>query len=58
VDRDTPVSKTPTHPFITKEVIQGVILELGAIVTSDHQYIFDGLLGLMLVLEEIYPCIS
>jgi hypothetical protein len=52
-----------TNPLITKESIQGVVLELDAIVTSDHQYIltiltlyfigevFDGLLGLMLVLE-------
>jgi hypothetical protein len=58
------------NPLITKEVIQGVVLELGAIVTSDHQYIltiltlhfigevFDGLLGLMLVLEEIDSCVS
>jgi hypothetical protein len=27
------------NPFITKEVIQGVVLELGAIVTLDHQYL-------------------
>jgi hypothetical protein len=27
------------NPFITKEIIQGVVLERGAIVTSDHQYI-------------------
>jgi hypothetical protein len=58
------------NPFITKEDIQGVVLELGVIVTSNHQYIFtilmlnligevlNGLLGLMLVLEEIDPCIS
>jgi hypothetical protein len=58
------------NPFITKEVIQGVVLELGAIVTSNHQYIFtilmfnfigealNGLLDLMIVLEEIDPCIS
>jgi hypothetical protein len=49
------------NPLITKKIIQGVVLELGAIATSDHQYvftilmlhfigeIFDGLLGLMLV---------
>jgi hypothetical protein len=58
------------NPLITKEIIQGVVLELGVIVTSDHQYIltiltlhfigevFEGLLGLMLVFEEIEPCIS
>jgi hypothetical protein len=58
------------NPIITKEVIQGVVLELGAIVTSDHQYIltiltlhfigevFGGLLGLILVLEEIDSCVS
>jgi hypothetical protein len=49
------------NPLITKKIIQGVVLELGAMVTSDHQYvftiltlhfiggIFDGLLGLMLL---------
>jgi hypothetical protein len=58
------------NPFITKEIIQGVVLERGTIVTLDHQYIltiltlnfigevFDGFLGLMLVLEEIDPCVS
>jgi hypothetical protein len=59
-----------TNPFITKEVIQGVVLELSAIITSNNQYIFtiltlnfigevlDGLLGLVLVLKEVDPCIS
>jgi hypothetical protein len=58
------------NPLITKKIIQGVVLELGAIVTLDHQYIltilmlhfigkvFDGLLGLMLVREEIDPSVS
>jgi hypothetical protein len=27
------------YPFITQEVVQGVVLELGAIVTLNHQYI-------------------
>jgi hypothetical protein len=56
--------------LITKEVIQGVVLELGAIVTPDHQYtltiltlhficeVYEGFLGLMLVLEEVDPCVS
>jgi hypothetical protein len=59
-----------SNPLITKEIIQGVVLELDAIVTLDYQYIltiltlhfigevFDGLLGLMLVLEEIDSCVS
>jgi hypothetical protein len=58
------------NPLITKKIIQGVVLELGTIVTLYHQYIltilalhfigeiFDGLLGLMLVLEEIDPSVS
>jgi hypothetical protein len=58
------------NPFFTKEIIQGVILELGVIVTSYHQYILtiltlhfigevlDGLSSLILVLEEKDPCIS
>jgi hypothetical protein len=49
------------NTLITKKIIQGVVLELGAMVTLDHQYvftilslhfigeIFDGLLSLMLV---------
>jgi hypothetical protein len=59
-----------TNPLISKEITQGVVLELGAIVTLDHQYIltiltllfigevFEGLLDLMLVFEEIDPYIS
>src|SRR3954470_7753854 len=55
------------YPLITKEIIQGVVLELGAIVTSYDQYgnivltldhvdeVDEGLLGLILQLEEIYP---
>ena len=54
-------------PLITKKLIQGVVLELGAVVTSYCQdlcivltlsficKVDDGLLGLALPLEEIYP---
>ena len=57
-------------PLITKELIQGVVLELGAVVTSYCQdlcivltlsficKVNDGLLGLTLPLEEIYPSVS
>jgi hypothetical protein len=57
-------------PLVTKKLIQGVVLELGAVVTSNHQNLCfmltlsfickvdDGLLSLTLALEEIYPCIS
>ena len=54
-------------PLITKKLIQGVVLELGAVVTSYCQdlcivltlgfirKVNDGLLGLALPLEEIHP---
>src|SRR6187399_2425419 len=57
-------------PLITEKLIQGVVLEFGAVVTSDHQdlclmltlsficKVDDGLLGLTLLLEEIYPSVS
>ena len=57
-------------PLIAKKLIQGVVLELGAIVTSYCQdlcivltlcficKVNDGLLGLTLPLEEIYPSVS
>ena len=57
-------------PLITKKLIQGVVLELGAVVTSDHQNLClmlslsfickvdDGFLGLTLLLEEVYPSVS
>ena len=57
-------------PLITKKLIQGVVLELGAIVTSYRQNLCivlalsfickvnDGLLGLTLPLEEIHPSVS
>ena len=57
-------------PLITKKLIQGVVLELGAVVTSYCQdlcivltlsficKVNDGLLGLALPLEEIYPSVS
>ena len=57
-------------PLITKKLIQGVVLELGAVVTSYCQdlcivltlgfirKVNDGLLGLTLPLEEIYPSVS
>ena len=57
-------------PLITKELIQGVVLELGAIVTSYRQdlcivltlcficKVNDGSLGLALPLEEIHPSVS
>jgi len=55
------------YPLITKKSIQGVVLELGAIVTSYYQHggivltlnqvdeVDEGLLGLTFQLEEIYP---
>ena len=58
------------NPLITKEIIQGVVLELGAIVASYYQHgdivltlnqvdeVDEGLLGLTLQLEEIYPRVS
>src|SRR3954462_5178464 len=58
------------YPLITKEIIQGVVLELGAVVTSYDQHgkivltldhvdeVDEGLLGLTLQLEEIYPQVS
>src|SRR3990170_4841092 len=57
-------------PLVTKKLIQGVVLELGAVVTSNHQYLCfmltlsfiskvdDGLLGLTLPFEEVYPSVS
>ena len=57
-------------PLITEKLIQGVVLDLGAVVTSDHQNLCfmlslsfickvdDGLLGLTLLLEEEYPGVS
>ena len=57
-------------PLITKKLIQGVVLELGAIVTSYCQdlcimlalsficKVDDGLLSLTLPLEEVYPSVS
>ena len=57
-------------PLITKKLIQGAVLELGAVVTSYCQdlcivltlcficKVNDGLLGLALPLEEIYPSVS
>ena len=57
-------------PLITKELIQGVVLELGAVVTSYCQdlcimltlslicKVDDGLLSLTLPLEEVYPSVS
>ena len=57
-------------PLITKKLIQGVVLELGAVVTSYCQdlcivlmlsficKVDDGLLSLTLPLEEVYPSVS
>ena len=57
-------------PLITKKLIKGVVLELGPIVTSNGQDLLimlalhligkidDGLLSLILLLEEIYPSVS
>src|SRR4051812_12667876 len=57
-------------PLITNKIIQGVVLELGAVVASYSQdlcivltlgligKVNDGLLGLALPLEEVYPCVS
>jgi hypothetical protein len=59
-----------TDPLLTEKIIQGVVLELGAIVTSDHQYVltilalhfigevFDGLLSITLVSQEKDPSVS
>ena len=59
-----------TNPFFTKELVQGVVLELGTIVTSYHQdwdivltlsfigEVDDSLLSLHLRLEEENPCVS
>ena len=56
-----------TNTLITKKLIEGVVLELGAIITSNSQYgdivltlhfngeVDEGLLGLTLQLEEIHP---
>ena len=58
------------YPLITKEIIQGVVLELGVVVTSYDQHgkivltldhvdeVDEGLLGLSLQIEEIYPGVS
>src|SRR3954464_12213525 len=58
------------YPLITKEIIQGVVLELGTIVTSYNQHsnivltlnhvdeVDEGLLGLTLQFEEINPRVS
>ena len=58
------------NPLITKEIIQGVVLELGAVVTSYNQHwnivlpldqiyeVDEGLLSLTLQLEEINPRVS
>jgi hypothetical protein len=58
------------YSLITQEFIHGVVLELCPIVTPNHQDIlailtfhfldevFDGLLGLVFLLEEVDPCIS
>ena len=58
------------NPLITKESIQGVVLELGAIVASYYQHrdivltlhhvdeVDEGLLGLTFQLEEINPRVS
>src|SRR3954470_9677377 len=55
------------YTLITKEIIQGVVLELGAVVTSYNQHrkivltldyvdeVDEGILGFTLKLEEIYP---
>ena len=55
------------YPLITKEIIQGVVLELGAVVTYYNKHgkivltlnhvdeVDEGLLGLTFQLEEIYP---
>ena len=57
-------------PLITKKLIQGVVLELGAVVTSYCQdlcimlmlsvicKVDDGLLSLTLPLEEVHPSVS
>ena len=56
--------------LITKKFIQGVVLELGAVVTSYCQdlcimltlslscKVDDGLLSLTLPLKEVYPSVS
>ena len=57
-------------PLVTKKLVQGVVLEFGAICTSYRQdleiisalnlisVVDDGILSLTLFLEEEYPCIS
>ena len=57
-------------PLITKKLIQGVVLELGAVVTYYCQdlcivlslsficKVDDALLGLALPLEEVHPSVS
>ena len=57
-------------PLITKKLIQGVVLELGAVITSYCQdlcimltlsficKVDNGLLSLTLLLEEVYPSVS
>jgi hypothetical protein len=59
-----------SYPFITKKVIECVVLELGAIVTSYCQYsevvltlhlggkVDEDLLSLILLLEKENPSIS
>ena len=59
-----------SYPLITQKIIQGVVLELGAVVTSYCQYrqvvltlnlfgkVDEVFLGLTLVLEEINPSVS
>ena len=58
------------NPLITKKIIQGVVLELGAVVTSYNQHgnivlplnqvdeVDEGLLGVTFQLEEINPRVS
>ena len=58
------------NPFITKKSFQGVVLELGAIITSYCQDLFvklalcllgkinEGDLRLVLGFEEKHPCVS
>ena len=59
-----------SYPLITQKIIQGVVLELGAVVTSYCQYgqlvltlnffgkVDEVFLGLTLVIEEINPSVS
>src|SRR5664279_2516029 len=58
------------NPLITKKPFHGVVLELGTVVTSNHQYLLfeltlshvdevnDSLLSPTLLIEEINPCVS